>query len=164
VNQYEPAPAGETEVEVVAASIGDVAWKVSDDNPRGECLRLRLRPAGNFAFVFSDVPLDWGRMLDAVRKSTGVSSDMVPEEFMGQRARVVLKHFTAKDGSTRATVAKWLPATVRVEAPCGDQSPTLVDAIKSWKREPAPAPAPAPVAKPSRNSPPQYGADDDIPF
>ena len=47
MNQYVPAPAGEIEVEIVAASIGDVAWKVSDDNPRGECLRLRLRPAGN---------------------------------------------------------------------------------------------------------------------
>ena len=164
MNQYEPAPAGEIEAEIVAASIGDVAWKVSQDNPRGECLRLRLRPAGNFAFVFADVPLDWSRMLDAVRKSTGVSSDMVPEEFMGQRARVVLKHFTAKDGSTRATVAKWLPARVTVEAPRGDQSPTLVDAIKAWERQPASTSTRAPAAKPSRNAPPQYGADDDIPF
>ena len=164
MSTYEPAPAGEIECEIVAASIGDVAWKTSDDNPRGECLRLRLRPAGNFAFVFADVPMDWGRMLEAVRASAGVSSDLVPEEYMGSRVRVLLKHYVGKDGTTRASVAKWLPARVTVEAPRGDQTPTLVDAIKAWERQPASASTRAPAAKPSRNAPPQYGADDDIPF
>jgi hypothetical protein len=165
VNQYEAAPAGEIECEIVAASIGEVAWKVSDDNPRGECLRLRLRPAGNYAFVFADVPLDWGRMLDAVRKSAGIEGDeLLPEAFVGKQARVVLKHYTGRDGTTRAAVAKWLPAPVAVKAPSGNQSPTLVDAINAWERQPVSAPTRAPVAKPSRNAPPQYGADDDIPF
>jgi hypothetical protein len=164
VSQYEVPPAGEIEVEVVAASIGDVAWRASDDNPRGECLRLRLSAGRAFGFVFADVPLDWGRMLDAVRAATGVSSDIVPEEFTGQRARVVLKHYTAKDGSTRASVAKWMPRAKRVQAPRGDATPTLVDAISDWEREP-PASAPKSVsAKVSRNAPPKYGPDDDIPF
>ena len=162
VNTYEAAPAGEIECEIVAASICEVAWKVSDDNPRGECLRLRLRPAGNYAFVFCDVPLDWGRMLEAVRRAADASSDFTPEQFVGCRVRVVLKHYTAKDGSTRAAVAKWLPAPVAVKAPSGDQSPTLVDALAAWERQPEPAPLPR--ARPSRNAPPQYGADDDIPF
>lgn len=164
MNQYEVAPAGEIECEIVAASIGDVAWKASDDNPRGECLRLRLRPDGNYAFVFSDVPLDWGRMLEAVRKAADTSSDLTPEEFVGRRVRVVLKHYVGKDGTTRASVAKWLPATVPVESPRGKSSPTLVDAIAAWERQPAPAPMRAPAAKPSRNAPPKFGADDDIPF
>ena len=164
MSQYEVPPAGEIEVEVVAASIGDVAWRASDDNPRGECLRLRLSAGRAFGFVFADVPLDWGRMLDAVRAATGVSSDIVPEEFTGQRARVVLKHYTAKDGSTRASVAKWMPRAKRVSAPQGDQSATLVDAIKEWERAPASAPRKSAVAKPSRNAPPKYGPDDDIPF
>jgi hypothetical protein len=146
VSNYQPAPAGEIEVEIVAASIGEVAWKVSDENPKGECLRLRLRPAGNYAFVFCDVPLDWGRMLDAVRAATGVSGDMVPEELTGQRARVVLKHYSAKDGSTRATVAKWLPPS------------------KSEPKQARQGVVKAAMAKVSRNAPPAFGADDDLPF
>ncbi len=164
MSNYEPAPAGEIEVEIVAASIGEVAWKASDDNPKGECLRLRLSAGRDYGYVFADVPLDWGRMLDAVRAATGVSGDMVPEELTGQRARVVLKHYTAKDGSTRATVAKWLPRPKRVSAPKGDQSATLVDAIKEWERTPPPAPRQSPAVKPSRNAPSKYGPDDDIPF
>ncbi len=163
MSQYQPAPTGEIEVEIVAASIGSVAWKASDDNPKGECLRLRLRPAGNFAFVFADVPLDWGRMLDAVRKSAGVSSDIVPEEFIGQSARVVLKHYAAKDGTTRATVAKWLPRPT----PTSDGKPaTLTDCINEWASGSTTSPAPAKqtTVKASRSAPPQYGADDDIPF
>lgn len=146
MSQYEVPPAGETEVEVVAASIGDVAWRASDDNPRGECLRLRLSAGRAFGFVFADVPLDWGRMLDAVRAATGVSSDMVPEEFTGQRARVVLKHYTAKDGSTRASVAKWVPRA-KPEPTTARATVVKVGSVKA-----------------SRNAPPKYGPDDDIPF
>jgi hypothetical protein len=147
VNQYEPAPAGEIEVEIVAASIGDVAWKVSDDNPRGECLRLRLRPAGNFAYVFADVPLDWGRMLDAVRKSASVEGEeLLPEAFVGKQARVVLSHYTGRDGSTRASVAKWLPPA------------------KPEPKQATPVVVKQAATKVSRNAPPTFGADDDIPF
>jgi hypothetical protein len=142
MNQYEAAPAGEIECEIVAASIGEVAWKVSDDNPRGSCLRLRLRPAGNYAFVFADLPLDWGRMLDAVRKSAGIEGDeLLPEAFVGKQARVSLKHYTGRDGSTRASVAKWLPPA-----------------------KPEPKPVKVTVMKVSRNAQPQYGPDDDLPF
>ena len=164
MSNYQTAPAGEVEVEVVAASISDVAWKASNDNPRGECLRLRLSAGRDYSFVFVDVPLDWGRMLDAVRAATGVSNDMVPEEFPGQRARVVLKHYQAKDGSTRAAVAKWVPRAKRVQAQRSNESPTLVDAINEWKREPAVSPSKSAPPKVSRNAPPKYGPDDDIPF
>ncbi len=161
-SNYQPAPAGALEVEIVAASVGEVAWKASDDNPRGECLRLRLSAGRDYSFVFCDVPLDWGRMLDAVRAATGVSSDMVPEELTGERARVVLKHYTAKDGSTRAAVAKWLPRP----RPDSDGKPaTLIDCINEWaKGTPSPAPVKQATVKVSRNAPPQFGADDDIPF
>ena len=83
-------------------------------------------------------------MLEAVRAAAGVSSDLVPEEYMGSRVRVVLKNYVGKDGTTRASVAKWLPARVTFEAPRGDQSPTLVDAIKAWERQPASTSTPAP--------------------
>lgn len=159
MSTYQPAPAGMIEAEIVAASIGEVKWKASDDNPKGECLRLRLSAGREYAFIFADVPLDWGRMLENVRAAAGVSSDHTPEEYMGVRVRVVLKHYTAKDGSTRATVAKWLPRPM----PANDGQPiTLVDAVKAWESQGEPSKPPA--AKPSRNAVPRYGADDDIPF
>lgn len=157
---YEAAPAGVTEAEIVAASIGEVAWKVSDDNPRGECLRLRLRPAGNYAFVFADVPMDWGRMLESVRAAAGASSDMTPEQFVGCTVRVVLKHYTGRDGSTRAAVARWLPPAKVVPEPTA-ATPTLTDGIDAWRKS---APPQRPASKPSRNAQPKYGPDDDIPF
>jgi len=145
VSNYQPAPAGEIEVEVVAASVGEVAWKASDDNPRGECLRLRLSAGRDYAFVFADVPLDWGRMLDAVSKATGVSRDkLVPDRFVGQRARVTLTQYTGKDGSTRASVAKWLPRP--------SDKPTTAKAASKVE------------GRVSRKAPPTFGADDDIPF
>lgn len=148
-SDYQPAPAGEIEVEIVAASVGEVAWKASDDNPRGECLRLRLSAGRDYAFVFADVPLDWHRMLEIVRKATGVTGDIVPAALIGQRARVVLKHYAAKDGSTRAAVAKWLTRHAATNDGTGTQGPASAK------------PATATV---SRNAPPQIGPDDDIPF
>ena len=146
MNEYETAPAGEIECEIVAASIGEVAWKVSDDNPRGECLRLRLRPAGNYAFVFSDTPMDWHRMLEAVRKAADASSDFTPGQFVGCRVRVVLKHYTGRDGSTRASVAKWLPPA------------------KPEPKQATPVVVKQAATKVSRNAAPAFGADDDLPF
>ena len=151
MNQYEPAPAGEIECEIVAASIGDVAWKVSDDNPRGECLRLRLSAGRDYGFIFTDVPLDWGRMLKSVCHAAGVEGEeLLPESFVGRQARVVLKRYQAKDGTTRASVAKWLPpAKPEPEKPAVRVTATVL--------KPA-------ATKVSRNAPPAIGADDDIPF
>jgi hypothetical protein len=151
VSNYEAAPAGEIEVEVVASSVGDVAWKASQDNPRGECLRLRLSAGRDYGFIFTDVPLDWGRMLDAVRHAAGVEGEeLLPESFVGRRARVVLKRYQAKDGTTRATVARWLPpAKPEPEKPAVRVTATVL--------KPA-------ATKVSRNAPPAFGADDDLPF
>ena len=159
MSTYQPAPAGMIEAEIVAASIGEVKWKASDDNPKGECLRLRLSAGSEYAFIFADLPLDWGRMLENVRAAAGVSSDHTPEEYQGVRVRVVLKHYTAKDGTTRATVAKWLPRP----KPASDGKPiTMVDVVNEWASQGEPSRPPA--AKLSRNAVPRYGADDDIPF
>ena len=147
MNQYEPAPAGEIECEIVTASIGDVAWKASRDNPRGECLRLRLSAGRDYGFIFTDVPLDWGRMLKAVGHAAGVEGEeLLPEALVGRQARVVLKHYVGKDGITRASVAKWLPPA------------------KAEPMQATPAVVTLAVTKVSRNAPPSFGADDDLPF
>jgi hypothetical protein len=151
VTQYEVAPVGEAEVEVVAASIGDVSWKVSDDNPSGACLRLRLSAGRDYSFIWSDTPCDWGRQLNAVRAAVGVSSEQLrPEQFIGLRARVSLKHYQAKDGTTRAAVARWLPLAK------GEPKPGTKQATASGVKSGTP--------KVSRNAPPSYGDADDIAF
>ena len=151
MSNYQTAPAGEVEVEIVAASIADVAWKVSDDNPAGSCLRLRLSAGRDYSFVWTDTPLDWGRMLDAIRTATGVSGEQLrAEEFIGKRARVSLKHFEARDGSTKAAVARWLPPAK------GEPKPGTKQATASGVKSGTP--------KVSRNAPPSYGDDDDIAF
>lgn len=165
MNQFPPAPVGQIEAEIVAASIGNVPWKASDDNPKGECLRLRLSVGREYGLVFADVPLDWSRMLENVRAAAGVSSDLVPEEYTGSRVRVVLKHYTAKDGTTRATVARWLPAPAWPEGMAVPQSPTLVDCVKAWEvAGEQQMPVGKQASKPSRNALPRHVADDDIPF
>ena len=156
MSQYQPAPAGEIEAEIVAASIGEVRWKTSDDNPRGECLRLRLSAGRAYSFVFADVPLDWRSMLQAVRRATGVSGEELrPEEYVGRRARVVLDHYRGKDGFLRATVTRWL------QPQAGDEPRVVSDRRPTQSNS---KPARQDDGKPSRNAVPQYGADDDIPF
>lgn len=162
MSQYQPAPAGEIEVEIVAASMGTVAWKVNDANPTGECLRLRLTAGRGYAFVFVDVPSNWASSLKAISAAVGIPVEQLrPEVLAGRRARVTLRHYTAKDGSTRAAVARWLPAA-------GDAGQAVAEPAAATTPASAAQPA-APQAKPatakvSRNAPPAYGPDDDIPF
>ena len=156
MNQYQPAPVGEIEVEIVAASIGQVPWKASDDNPTGDCLRLRLSAGRVYSFVFADVPLDWRSMLKAVNRATGVAGEQLRlDDYVGRRARVVLDHYRGKDGTLRATVTRWLqPQAGDEPRVVSDRRPTQSN-IKPARQD---------DGKPSRNAVPQYGADDDIPF
>lgn len=182
---YAVVPAGEVTVEVVAADIADVPWKTSDDNPRGTCLRLRLSAGRSFAFIFVDVPhhLTWLRR--AVAAALGLTDDeLEPGAAIGGTARVVVKHFTARDGSPKAGVARWLPrrpATpprdhARAAQPTGGTS-TLVEGIRDWAtggEQPQRSPGtarhgpehgkPRGTGKVSRNAVPRYVAEDDIPF
>jgi len=157
VSQYQPAPAGEIEVEIVAASIGEVSWKVNDANPTGECLRLRLSAGRAYAFVFADVPANWRGSMQAISAAVGIAVEQLrPEVLIGRRARVLLKHYVARDGSTRATVARWLPVTAAegVAQAVTPAAPETQPAIQTVQVQ----------ARPSRNAPPQFGSIDDFPF
>lgn len=115
--KYAVLPAGEHEVEIVAASVGDVAWRVSPDNPGGQCLRLRLSGGRDFGFVFADLPRDRQWLFKAVAASLGLEpgpdgriSIGTPESLVGSRARVQISHYQTRSGETRANVKRWLPA------------------------------------------------------
>lgn len=159
MSQYQPAPAGEIEVEIVAASIGTVSWKVNDANPTGECLRLRLSAGRAYAFVFADVPANWRGSMQAISAAVGIPVEQLrPEVLIGRRARVTLRHYTAKDGSTRAAVARWLPAA-------GDAGQAVAEPAAATTPASAAQPAAPPAtAKVSRNAPHAFGSDDDLPF
>lgn len=115
--QYAALAEGTHDVEIVAASVGTVAWKTSTANPTGECLRLRLSGGRDVAFVFADLPRDRKFLFKALAASLGLEpgpegkvSIGPAEGLIGRRARVEIGHYVTRAGETRATVKRWLPA------------------------------------------------------
>jgi hypothetical protein len=163
--EYETAPPGEYRVEIMKAERKRLPWKVSDTNPYGDCVSLRLRVGPAYGFVFVDVPDDLPWLARAVAQAVGLDGDeLVPDRLVGRQARVLIKHYTRRDGSRKATVGRWLPATAAGDS---EPTPTLADAIHEWAtRPPQTAQRPQPAAsKPSRNAVKRHTtADDDIPF
>ena len=114
---YAPLPIGQREVEIIAASVGDVEWRANTDNPRGECLRLRLSGGHEYGFVFADVPREKKWLFKALEASlvieTATDGRMgigPAESLVGRLVRVEIGHYRTKAGETRATVKRWLPA------------------------------------------------------
>lgn len=146
---YKVVPEGRTEVEIVAATIGDVPWKTTESNPRGECLRLRLSAGRKFQFVFADVPLDRQPLLRAVADAVGLEPAAdgrvafnSPNDLVGRRIRVDVGSYQNRAGQTKACVRRWVR-------------------MKDWKK--AEINAAAPPVKRSRNAVRPAG-DDEIPF
>jgi hypothetical protein len=165
---YAAAPEGRAEIEIKAASIGDVPWKVNEKNPTGACLKLRLAAGRQYAFVFVDLPKDKPFLFKALAAALGIQPDAdgkvtlpQPAELVGRTALVEIGHYQTKRGETKATVRKWLPANVVA-------TPAPAPATAAWERDDRqeqrqPPPQQRPANR-SRNAVPQYGADDDIPF
>ena len=140
---YDPVPTGQCRVEIVKAERKTLPWKVSDSNPNGDCLSLRLTASSAHGFVFVDLPADKQWLLEHVARAVGIAADQcVPEVLVGRHASVVIDHITKRDGGTRAVVKKWISTS---GAPQADKQ--RPDGVKR-----------------SRNAVKRYGADDDIPF
>lgn len=161
---YEPAPPGEYRAEIIKAERKRVPWKANDANPHGDCVSLRLRVGPAYGFVFCDVPDDLPWLARAVAQAVGLDGDeLVPDRLVGREARVLIKNYTRRDGGRKAAVGRWLPATAAKRAADIEATATLADAIRDWKRQPAPRQRPA--SKPSRNAVKRHTTDDDdIPF
>ncbi len=154
---YTALPEGRAEVEIKAASIGNVSWKVTDKNPSGECLKLRLSGGRQYAFVFCDLPKDRPYLFKALAAALGIGADAdgkttlpQPHELVGRAAMVEIGHHINSRGETKATVRKWLP----VDPPAA-----------AAPQAPAPRRAAASVARRTethRIAP--LMPDDDIPF
>jgi hypothetical protein len=117
--EYAVLAEGTHELEVVAATVGAVAWKTSEANPTGECLKLRLSAGRGYAFVFADLPRDRKFLFRALAASLGIQpgpdgkvSMCPPEQMIGKRVHVEIGRYTTRAGEARATVKRWLPAAV----------------------------------------------------
>lgn len=115
---YTIAPQGNREVEIVAADIGTVAWKTSEKNPSGECLKLRLSAGREYGFLFADLPRDRRYLFKALAAALGLEPDAdgkvtlpEPHELVGRGVLVEIDHYQTRRGETKACVRKWLPAT-----------------------------------------------------
>jgi hypothetical protein len=170
---YDVAPEGQTEVEIVAARVGNVPWKACDENPSGKCLQLRLSPGSAYGFVFADVPAHLKWLHGVVARAVGLdAADLVPNQLIGLRVTVEIRHFAKRDGTTRASVVRWLPRHDAAPAPPRQPrgEPHAVRRSPEVAVRPQPpqdqrrAPAAAPYRpRATRNARPQIDSDD-FPF
>lgn len=113
-------PAGVHEMEIRHAEEGPNSWKTSEDNPEGLCLKLRLA-AGNYRFVFDDIPQHLGWRAKQLADSLGDPADgssisLDPDDLIGRTIRVEISHYTSKVGKLSAVVKKYLPAKAKAVA------------------------------------------------
>jgi hypothetical protein len=113
--EREIVPVGTHKAVIKKAEERCVDWKKSDANPNGECLSLRLA-VGNFQYVFHDIPNDKHWLARQLADALGIVPEdgtlrIVPGEIEGRDVTVDIKHFTNRQGVTKADVKAYLPAT-----------------------------------------------------
>lgn len=104
-------PAGVHAMVIIAAEEGTNEWKVSDANPTGECLKLRLS-LGDYKFVFHDIPKHHGGVARQLAAALGIDVDsqlaIEPNDLIGRTVSVEVVHYTSKAGKTSAVVKKYV--------------------------------------------------------
>ena len=113
--EREIVPVGTHKAVIKKAEERCVDWKKSDANPSGECLSLRLA-VGNFQYVFHDIPNDKHWLARQLAEALGIVPEdgtlrIVPREIEGRDLTVDIKHFTNRQGVTKADVKAYVPAT-----------------------------------------------------
>jgi hypothetical protein len=118
--EREIVPAGVHRATIKKAEERCVEWKKNDANPSGECLSLRLS-VGNFQYVFADIPSDKAWLARQLAEALGiVSADgtlrIVPGDIEGEEIEVEFKHFTNRQGITKADVKAYVPKATQAAA------------------------------------------------
>jgi hypothetical protein len=109
-------PVGTHQMEIKAAEEGTSEWKICDENPQGNVLKLRLsKVGGNYQFVWADIPqhLGWLARQLAEACGGGVAGGTVslnPDDLVGRVIDAEISHYTKKSGEIKAVVKKYLPA------------------------------------------------------
>jgi len=132
--ERELVPPGIHKMTIVHCEEGPNAWKTSDTNPEGMCLKLRLS-LGQYKFVFDDIPqhLGWRAKQLAAALGTGPDGEtleLTPEDLIDQVVRVEVSSYTSKAGKTSSVVKKYLPAAAAAEKPKpAKKAPKLTPAV-----------------------------------
>lgn len=144
--EREIVPPGVHEMVIKHAEEGPNEYKMSDINPDGTCLKLRLATVnGNHKFVFDDIPKHLGWRAKQLAEAVGIMPvsgrlSIRPDELVGQVVNVEISHYTSKAGKVLAVVKRYVPAS----------------AVAAASQKPAIKPKPQKVAA--------SGPADDIPF
>ena len=110
-------PAGRRTVEIKKAEETTSKYKISDDNPNGNVLALRLSDMhGRFGYIFDDISqTDGQRALSLMaalgRRPGGSVVSLKPADLVGQVLDVEVRYYTSKStGKVSALVDAYLPA------------------------------------------------------
>lgn len=118
-------PAGVHTMIVKHVEEGLNQYKVCDQNPDGECLKLRLATVtGNYKFVFDDIPKHLGWRAKQLAEAIGLTSpaaklSLDPSDLYGLELTVEVSHYNSKAGKVSAVVKRYVPksAAVAVHVP-----------------------------------------------
>jgi len=116
-------PAGRHRMEIKHCEEGPNQYKTSDENPQGQCVKLRLATVdGQYKFVFDDIPkhLAWRakQLAEALAiEAVGGRISLEPTELVGQVVNVEISHYTSKAGKVSAVVKRYVPASAVTDAP-----------------------------------------------
>lgn len=110
-------PAGVHQMQIRHAEEGPNQYKVTDDNPEGMCLKLRLATVtGNYKFVFDDLPQHLGWRAKQLADAIGLEPvngrlALTPDDLVDKTLTVEISHYTSKAGKVSAVVKRYVPGT-----------------------------------------------------
>lgn len=115
--EREIVPVGTHKAVIKKAQERCVEWKKSDANPTGKCLSLQLL-VGNYQFVFADIPSDKHWLARQLADALGIEPEdgtlrMITSEIEGRDVTVDIKHFTNRQGITKADVKAYVPLATK---------------------------------------------------
>jgi hypothetical protein len=110
-------PAGQHRMTIKHCEEGPNQYKTSDENPDGQCIKLRLATVeGQYKFVFDDIPKHLGWRAKQLAEAVGIIPisgrlSLEPDELVGQVVNVEISHYTSKAGKVSAVVKRYVPAS-----------------------------------------------------
>jgi hypothetical protein len=110
-------PAGQHRMTIKHCEEGPNQYKTSDENPDGQCIKLRLATVeGQYKFVFDDIPKHLGWRAKQLAEAVGIIPisgrlSLEPDELVGQVVNVEISHYTSKVGKVSAVVKRYVAAS-----------------------------------------------------
>jgi len=122
-------PVGIHRMTVKHCEEGPNQYKTSDENPDGQCIKLRLATLdGQYKFVFDDIPKHLGWRAKQLAEAVGVVPvggrlSLKPDELVGLVVNVEISHYTSKAGKVSAVVKRYVPVSAATDAPVNQSRP-----------------------------------------